>query len=62
MLQVIEPAEVKEKLGLSTPHTSHCLGSGEIMISAMGDAEGNAKGGSGVKNCESIMTCMCPCI
>lgn len=26
-------------------HTTHCLGSGEIMISAMGSKEGEAKGG-----------------
>ena len=32
------------KMGLSVPHTSHCLGSGDIMISAMGDPQGNAKG------------------
>lgn len=29
---------------LSAPHTSHCLGNGMIMISCMGDAEGNHKG------------------
>nr|ABS87600.1 selenium binding protein [Dunaliella viridis] len=31
-------------LNLSTPHTTHCLPSGEIMISCLGDAEGNARG------------------
>ncbi|XP_028404277.1 methanethiol oxidase-like [Dendronephthya gigantea] len=43
--KVIEPEEVFEKTGLAYPHTSHCLGNGDIMISAMGDPEGNAKGG-----------------
>ena len=43
-LQVVEPEEVIGKTGLSVPHTSHCLGSGDIMISAMGDPQGNAKG------------------
>jgi len=43
-LQVVEPAEVISKTNLSIPHTSHCLGSGDIMISAMGDPQGNAKG------------------
>ena len=42
--QVVEPGEVISKTGLSVPHTSHCLGSGDIMISAMGDPQGNAKG------------------
>ncbi len=31
--------------GLAYLHTSHCLGSGDIMISAMGDKEGNPRGG-----------------
>lgn len=43
--KVIEPEEIKSKTGLSTPHTVHCLASGEIMISMLGDAEGNAPGG-----------------
>ena len=42
--QVVEPEEMKETTGLSIPHTSHCLGNGDIMISAMGDPNGNAKG------------------
>lgn len=57
----MEPEEIEQKTGLSYLHTSHCLGSGEIMvckhttfrhratqstqISAMGDPDGNAKGG-----------------
>lgn len=41
--KIIEPKELHD-LGLSAPHTSHCLPNGEIMISTMGDAEGNAKG------------------
>ena len=33
------------KFGCSSPHTSHCLADGDIMISTMGDGpEGNAKG------------------
>lgn len=42
---VIEPAEVHRKTGLGNPHTSHCLGNGQIMISAMGDSKENARGG-----------------
>jgi len=39
----IQPSEVLAH-ACSTPHTSHCLGSGKIMISTMGDANGNGKG------------------
>ncbi|PAA85915.1 hypothetical protein BOX15_Mlig014905g2 [Macrostomum lignano] len=39
----VEPAEL-HKLGLATPHTTHCLASGEIMISTMGDPKGEGKG------------------
>ncbi|KAG8225001.1 hypothetical protein J437_LFUL006012 [Ladona fulva] len=41
--RVIE-AEEMHALGLSTPHTSHCLPSGEIMISTMGDGSANDEG------------------
>ena len=40
----MDPEELKSKTGLSTPHTSHCLADGNIMVSAMGDPEGNGKG------------------
>ncbi|KAJ3708609.1 hypothetical protein LUZ61_012314 [Rhynchospora tenuis] len=42
--KVVEPAEIAEKTGLAYPHTSHCLASGDIMISCLGDPQGNAKG------------------
>uniref|UniRef100_A0A8D0E7T0 Methanethiol oxidase n=1 Tax=Salvator merianae TaxID=96440 RepID=A0A8D0E7T0_SALMN len=45
LFKVIEPEEVFQKCDLSYPHTAHCLNSGEVMISAMGDASGNGKGG-----------------
>lgn len=43
--KVIEPEEIVERVNLSAPHTVHCLPSGEIMISMLGDGEGNAPGG-----------------
>uniref|UniRef100_A0A4W3HBI0 Methanethiol oxidase n=1 Tax=Callorhinchus milii TaxID=7868 RepID=A0A4W3HBI0_CALMI len=43
--KIVEPSEVMGKCGLANPHTSHCLGSGEIMISSLGDLAGNGKGG-----------------
>ena len=30
--------------GLTVPHTAHCLGTGDVMLSAMGDTDGNGKG------------------
>lgn len=32
------------KLGVSTPHTAHCLSTGEVMISTLGDGKGNGLG------------------
>ncbi len=43
--KVIEADEVKEKANLTAPHTVHCLADGQIMISMLGDKEGNAPGG-----------------
>lgn len=43
--KVVDPKEIHDKAGLAFPHSSHCLGTGEVMISGMGDPKGNAKGG-----------------
>lgn len=43
--QVIEADEIQQKTGLSAPHTVHCLGDGTIVLSMLGDADGNAPGG-----------------
>src|SRR5260370_25758742 len=43
--KVIEPEEVKEKVNLTAPHTVHCLADSHVMISMLGDKEGNAPGG-----------------
>ncbi|XP_028280875.1 methanethiol oxidase isoform X2 [Parambassis ranga] len=43
--KMVEPVDLYMKCGLANPHTSHCLGSGQIMISCMGDPSGNGKGG-----------------
>mmetsp|Transcript_19144 Transcript_19144/g.41321 ORF Transcript_19144/g.41321 Transcript_19144/m.41321 type:complete len:475 (+) Transcript_19144:158-1582(+) len=42
--KVVEPHDIQDKTGLSYLHTSHCLGSGDIMVSAMGDKDGNPRG------------------
>jgi selenium-binding protein 1 len=43
--KVIEPEEIKQKVNLSTPHTVHCLADGNILVSMLGDGEGNGPGG-----------------
>jgi selenium-binding protein 1 len=45
MHRVIEPEEVIRKTNLTAPHTVHCLADGRIMISMLGDANGNGPGG-----------------
>ena len=42
--KVISGDEIKARTGLSAPHTVHCLGA-DIIISMLGDADGNAPGG-----------------
>ncbi|PNH12676.1 Selenium-binding protein 1, partial [Tetrabaena socialis] len=41
---VAEPKDIQAATGLSYLHTSHCAPDGSIMVSAMGDAEGSARG------------------
>ena len=43
--KVIEPEEIIAKTNLSAPHTVHCLADGNVMISMLGDREGNGPGG-----------------
>ena len=41
----ISGKEIARKTNLSTPHTVHCLADGTMMISMLGDANGDAPGG-----------------
>uniref|UniRef100_A0A2M4ADU0 Putative selenium-binding protein 1 n=1 Tax=Anopheles triannulatus TaxID=58253 RepID=A0A2M4ADU0_9DIPT len=43
LVKVIE-GEVLKSVNCTAPHTTHCLPNGNIMVSVMGDAEGNALG------------------
>ena len=43
--KVIDGDEIAARTDLSTPHTVHCLASGEIMISMLGTADGEGPGG-----------------
>ena len=45
MHKVIEADEIASKTNLSAPHTVHCLATGQIMISMLGDAQGAGPGG-----------------
>jgi len=44
LASVIEPEEVHEH-DLSAPHTVHCIGGGTVVISMLGDADGDLPGG-----------------
>ncbi|KAF3662924.1 Selenium-binding protein 1 [Capsicum annuum] len=44
LYKVVQPDDVIQKTGLAFPHTAHCLASGEIMVSCLGDKDGNAEG------------------
>ncbi|TMT80331.1 selenium-binding protein [Haloterrigena sp. H1] len=44
LVEVIEPEEVFE-YDLSAPHTVHCIPDGQILISMLGDADGDLPGG-----------------
>lgn len=57
--QVVEPEEIVNKTGLTAPHTSHCLANGQVMISAMGNEEGEAKGKFMYLGQWSQATCCC---
>eukprot|EP00922_Rhytidocystis_sp_ex-Travisia-forbesii_P061681 GHVS01091371.1.p1 GENE.GHVS01091371.1~~GHVS01091371.1.p1 ORF type:complete len:499 (-),score=63.94 GHVS01091371.1:1603-3099(-) len=36
--------DIARKFNVTAPHTAHCLGSGEVMVSTMGDEKGNGRG------------------
>src|SRR3954447_15701497 len=46
--RVIEPQELLEKTGYTRPHTVHCMPGDNIVISMLGDAEGNGACGFAV--------------
>jgi selenium-binding protein 1 len=46
--KVIEADEVVEKTGYTRPHTVHCMPGDNIVVSMLGDAEGNGAGGFAV--------------
>lgn len=44
LYKVVEPADIIQKTGLAYPHTAHCLASGDILVSCLGDKKGKAEG------------------
>ncbi|XP_020887715.1 selenium-binding protein 3 [Arabidopsis lyrata subsp. lyrata] len=40
----VDPGEISEKTGLAYPHQPHCLASGDVLVSCLGDEDGNAEG------------------
>ncbi len=45
VVKVIEGEEIKRKAGLSAPHTVHCMPGEIVVVSMLGNAEGEAPGG-----------------
>ena len=43
--KVIEPEEVVRATGYTRPHTIHCMPGDNVVLSMLGDADGNAAGG-----------------
>ena len=43
--KIIEPEELIAKTGYTRPHTVHCMPGDNIVLSMLGDAEGNGAGG-----------------
>ena len=46
--KVVEPEELVAKTGLTRPHTVHCMPGDNVVMSMLGDADGNAAGGFAV--------------
>jgi selenium-binding protein 1 len=46
--KVIEPDELVSATGYTRPHTTHCMPGENVVISMLGDADGNAAGGFAV--------------
>jgi methanethiol oxidase len=45
MHKIIDSSAIIAQTNLTSPHTVHCLPTGQIMLSMLGDSQGNAPGG-----------------
>ena len=52
--KVIEPDELVAKTGYTRPHTVHCMPGDNIVISMLGDADGNGAGGFAVLDAKTF--------
>jgi methanethiol oxidase len=52
--KVIEPEEVVAATGYTRPHTVHCMPGDNIVISMLGDADGNGAGGFAVLDAKTF--------
>src|ERR671937_468668 len=46
--KVIEPEEIVRETGYTRPHTVHCMPGDNVVVSMLGDADGNGSGGFAV--------------
>jgi methanethiol oxidase len=52
--RVIEPEELVEKTGYTRPHTVHCMPGDNVVISMLGDRQGNGAGGFAVLDAKTF--------
>jgi methanethiol oxidase len=52
--KVIEPEELVRETGYTRPHTVHCMPGENVVISMLGDADGNAAGGFAVLDAKTF--------
>ena len=52
--KVIEPEELVAKTGYTRPHTVHCMPGDNIVVSMLGDADGNGAGGFAVLDAQTF--------
>src|SRR5215211_7562595 len=52
--RVIEPEEIVRKTGLTRPHTVHCMPGDNVVISMLGDADGNGACGFAVLDAKTF--------
>ena len=51
---MIEPDEVVAKTGYTRPHTVHCMPGDNVVVSMLGDADGNGAGGFAVLDAKTF--------
>jgi selenium-binding protein 1 len=52
--KVIEPEELIRETGYTRPHTIHCMPGDNVVVSMLGDADGNAAGGFAVLDAKTF--------